>query len=213
LGWLTTLQAIIYADLGELETARELAERSLEMNTNLGQVILESWSINALAYVSKDELEGQRILDLCKKLGEAIDKTDNVVSRVYLGEAFIGGLLELGYVEEAQKEIKEYIQLVDRAGMMNFQGVARRLRGQILAAEGNGQAAEEAYQNAAARFDELGSLIDLARTLVYLGRLYIDGGNKTQAQPVLQRALGIFEECGAKGCTDETGQLLDELDE
>jgi len=183
------------------------------MNTNLGQVILESWSINALAYVSKDELEGQCILDLCKKLGEAIDKTDNVVSRVYLGEAFIGGLLELGYVEEAQKEITEYIQLVDRAGMMNFQGVARRLRGQILAAEGNGQAAEEAYQNAAARFDELGSLIDLVRTLVYLGRLYIDGGNKTQAQPVVQRALGIFEECGAKGCTDETGQLLAELDE
>ena len=69
LGWLTSLHAIIYADLGEMETARELAELGLEKNRDLGQVVMQSWSINVLAHVLRGEVENQRILDLCKKLG------------------------------------------------------------------------------------------------------------------------------------------------
>ena len=95
--------------------------------------------------------------------------------------------------------------------MLNYQGVARRLQGQILAAEGDEQGAEDAFQNAAARFEELGSLIDLARTLVYLGAQYIERGEKVQARSVLERALGIFIECGAKGYADDTREYLNIL--
>ncbi len=211
LGWLTSMFAFIHADLGDMETAREFAERGLELNTDLGQVIMESWSIMAFAHVSKGASEKQRILDLCNALGEEVETTDSKISRVLLGVALIEALLELGHLDAAQDEVEKYIQLVDDADMHNYQGIARRIQGQIFTDSGESQKAESVYQFAISRFDELGSNIDLARTLVYLAQLYIEQGKNAQALPVLERAVGIFVDCGAKIYEDDCRELLNDL--
>lgn len=208
LGWLTSLMGFIYADLGEVDSAREYAERGYEINRELSQVILESWSIGALAQVTVDREGKQHILDLCSDLFGRIDKTDNRISRVYLGDVYLETLLALGRLDQARTEVEKFLQLVDEAGMQHYSGIARRQYGQILAESGEPYQAEKIYQEAVDRFDNLGSKIDLARTLRLLGELQLENGRAEDAKQTLERACVLFEECGAKRFQEECGDLI-----
>ncbi|MFN2176343.1 MAG: ATP-binding protein [Anaerolineales bacterium] len=208
LGFLTSLLSLITADQGEIEQARELAERGLSINQELGQVIMESWSVNALGNLAGSEAEQTRVLGLCQSLAERIASTDNQTSKIYLCPVQIGMLLGLGRLAEAQVKIEDFLQVLESTGVENYAGIAARLKGEVFHQLGDLESGERFYLDAAARFETLGSRVDLARTLLLLGRLYIDKGEIERARNELEKVDWIVKECGAQRYTEEIEILL-----
>jgi tetratricopeptide (TPR) repeat protein len=196
-GWLTSLLSLIVADRGELEQSRDLAERGLQINQELGQVILESWSVNALGNLASNKAECARVLDLCESLTNRIQKTDNKTSKVYLLPVQSWMLLNLGQLDKAQEKLEELFKVLSSTGVKNYPAVANRLKGEIYHQSGDLVSAQSSYQQAADQFDALGSRIDLARTLLLLGKLYIDRGKNDLARSELEKARHILVDCGA----------------
>ena len=76
-------------------------------------------------------------------------------------------------------------------------GCARRVQGQILAAQGRTSEAEAAFDEAVATLEKLGSRVELGRAYEQRALMRRTLGQAEAARADLQRALSLFVACGA----------------
>jgi hypothetical protein len=87
-----------------------------------------------------------------------------------------------------EQRLETTLEAARKADMPHWEGMALKVRGQLHVARGDEEAARKDLDQAIEIFEELGSWIELGRTLVLRG-----GDND------LARARELFQTCGATG--------------
>lgn len=185
-------------DLGFDEEARATAERWLKRSDDLGQVFMQCMGRHGLAYYHLQRGEWAKAAALYDQCAAIYGPTDNRVSALVVGPHPALARLGLGQVDEAARWIADYLTLAREAEAPHCAGCARRIQGQIFAAQGLKEEAAAAFDEAVATLDKLGSRLELGRALYHRGLFRRTIGEAGVAHDDLQNALTIFEACGAK---------------
>ncbi len=97
-------------------------------------------------------------------------------------------LVATGHLDEAGQRLETTLENSQKAGMPHWEAMALKARGQLHIARGDEVAARQDFGAAIAIFEDLGSRLELGRTLVLRGE-----------DKDLIRARELFEACGAVG--------------
>ncbi len=206
--WLGPLLAQIETDLGLDEAAHADAERGLKRSDELGQMLLRCWGRHGLAYYHTQRGEWAQAAALYDECAALYGPTDNLVAPLQLGPHPALARLGLGRVDETAQLIADYLTLAREAEAPHYVGCARRVQGQIFAAQGLTAEATAAFDESVATLDKLGSRLELGRALYHRGRLQRTNGATEAARDDLQRALALFEACGAQRDRERAAQSL-----
>lgn len=117
---------------------------------------------------------------------------------------FIGALAAEAYwgaqrLEEAERQVADYLALTRETGSLRDEGVGLRVHGQVLMSQGRWDEAGDALDRAVARLEELDSRLELSRALYRRAELRRARNQLNMAHADASRAGIIFEECGAPG--------------
>jgi tetratricopeptide (TPR) repeat protein/transcriptional regulator with XRE-family HTH domain len=206
--WLGPLSVYIETDLGHDDDAHASAERWLRRADELEHIASQCMGRHGLAYhhVQRGEwAEAAALYDQCAAL---YGPTDNRVVPLLIGPHPALARFELGRVDEATQLIAEYLTLAREADAPHWVGCALRVQGQILAAQGLMAEAAAALDEAIATLESLSSRVELGRALYHRGLLRRTLGEADAARDDLQRALALFEACGASRDLERTAQSL-----
>jgi tetratricopeptide (TPR) repeat protein len=91
----------------------------------------------------------------------------------------------------------DYLALTRETGILQHEGIALRVQGQIYAAQQRWDEAGQAFDTAIARFEDLGSRLELGRALYYRSSLRRAQGQVDVGRVDADRARALFEVCGA----------------
>jgi tetratricopeptide (TPR) repeat protein len=194
---LGSLLVRVETDLGQDDMARADAELLLKRADELGQVFMQSMGRHGLAYyhIQRGEwAEAARLYEQCAAL---YGPTESRVSPLLLGPYPALARLGLGRVDEAAKTITDFLALAWEAEAPHRIGCALRVQGQIYAAQGLMPDARTALSESIATLDKLGSRLELGRSFYQRGLLLRTLGEAETARLDLQRAIALFEACGA----------------
>jgi len=100
-------------------------------------------------------------------------------------------LIALGRLDEAEDRIRQNLAATRTAGMRHWEGATLRSRGLLHLTRGATESARDDFEGTVTIFDDLGSRIELGRTLVLRAPL------STNPDEDLDRARALFEACGA----------------
>jgi len=182
---------LIDAELGAYEAARSHAELAMIRANELGQVILQSWSLSVLTYLHVRHQEGGLALELCRQGIALYAPTENRVAPLFLGAIAAEALLGAGRLDEAAKIISAYLALTRETGAIHNEAVALRVQGQILTAQERWDKADHSFDAAIVRLDELGSRLELGRVLYQRDIMRAALGQMDSARADARRALSL----------------------
>ena len=128
------------------------------------------------------------MLEYTRQLEELLQGTDEAIQPVWMNPTRCQSLVATGKLDEAEQRLETTLEATSNAGMPHWEGMALKVRGQLHAERGDEEAARTDIDAAIAIFEELGSRLELARTLVLRGE-----------DDDLVRARELFEACGAAG--------------
>ena len=124
---------------------------------------------------------------------ELLEGTDESIQPVWMNPTRCQSLIASGQLDEAEQRLETTLEATRRADMPHWEGMALTVRGQLHLARGDEDAALEDLDAAIEIFEELGSRLELARTLVVRAEV---GENRNDD---IRRARELFEACGAAG--------------
>jgi DNA-binding CsgD family transcriptional regulator len=197
-GWQGRVQALVEADLGLVDEARASAEDGLAFaRVQSGEAFL----IFTLGVLGRLELAlgdlpaaGTHLRELP---GRMLARGLNDPSQPVWADA-IETLIALGELEQARTYLEQYELHARRLGSpLALEGVLR-CRGLLAAAEGDRDAAFEAFEGAISEHPEPLWPFERGRTLLCLGKVRRQAGQKKAAREALEQALAIFDELGAR---------------
>jgi DNA-binding CsgD family transcriptional regulator len=202
-------RALIDACHGHVEEAREAAERGIALSESCGDDVFRLQNLTVLGFLELsvgDAAAADRILrPLTARLAASGWREPNIYGEL---PNAIEALVELGELAEAHRLLADLQERVSRIESPWGQASAGRCEGLILAAEGDLDAALAAHARALAVSEQLPQPFDLARTLLAQGVAQRRARRRREARDTLQRALGIFEELGARLWAEKTrGEL------
>lgn len=186
---------MIEADRGNFELAEPVAVQSLEWAEGFGQVVLLTNALTALALL---ELRRGEIAAAHRHLAQAEDhygETENKTSFLLCEPLLAEVLVLLGRVDEAGVIVERATALTQRCGARSLQGQLHRVRGLILLANEQLEAAETSLNRALDLSTELGGRPEQARTHVALAQLRQNQDQPVQVRQELEQALAIMTEC------------------
>jgi DNA-binding CsgD family transcriptional regulator len=189
-------KALIEADLGLVEEARASAEEALAIAAEISD---EVFAIATLANLGRVEY-------LLGNLDAAAGYLRELPARMLAGTVndpvapvwadTIETLIALGELEQARAYLEPYEANAERLGSACALAGAARCRGLLAAAEGDLDAAVEAYERGLAVLEGMPYPLERGRTLLCLGSAHRQAKQKRAARDALEAALGIFDELG-----------------
>jgi DNA-binding CsgD family transcriptional regulator len=178
------LVLMVAAHLGDLDQARELAERSGGLWT---RGLVESWDGNP------EEAVKYFALGL-----EADSKTLEPTMRWFEGE-YAAALLEVGRIDEAIDLLDKWEQDAERLGRTWALAHVTRCRGLVAAARGDVAEAQALLEDAVQAHTDVEDPFGRARALLALGVVRRRARQKRVAREAIEAAANAFEEIGAAG--------------
>jgi len=163
-------RALLDAHFGRVEEAREEAERGIALSESCGDEVFKLQNLSALGFLELSVGDAQAADKVLRPLAAHLAASGWREPSIS-GELpnAIEALLELGDLEEAKRLLAD---LQDRVGRIDSpwgKASAWRCEGLILAAQGELEAALEAYERALAVHEHLPQPFDLGRTLLAQG--------------------------------------------
>jgi len=193
--FLGRVQAQTLADAGRLEEAASIADGWIERADALGLKAGQLVNHQARAYVALIANDHELSLVYTGEAEEFLKDTDESVLPIWMSPIICQSLIATGKLDEADQRLRTLLGATRKAGMSHWEGMALRVRGQLLHARGEEDAARADLDAAIAIFEDLGSRIELGRTLVL--RASLNDGDA--AEHDRQKARDLFEACGAAG--------------
>jgi ATP/maltotriose-dependent transcriptional regulator MalT len=187
-------KALATADAGRLEEGAEIAERWIERADTLALKTGQVESRRVRAHIAQLAGDHEAVLEFCRQCDQLLEGTDEAIHPVWMAPTICGSLIAVGDLGAAERGLEETLEATRRSGMVHWEGMALKVRSRLCAALGDHDAARADLDAAIAIFDELGSRIDLGRSLVLRG-----------ADEDLERARELFESCGALGDLERLG--------
>ncbi len=209
--WVQPLLAIIEVDMGDDEAALTDAERGRVRADESGQIILQCWSLHALGYRHIQRQEWSPALEYYERATALWRPTENRAAALLIGASVPEAYLGTGCIAEAAQMIDEYVTIARFAQAPHPSAKAKRVQGEVHAAREAWESAGQAYDDAVAHLDELGSRLELGRALYHRGVMWRSRGNASAARADVTRAREIFREIGASRDRHRAEQLLQGL--
>src|SRR5262245_32853241 len=197
LPYVLTSRALINANLGRVEQAREDTDRGIQLALDIGVISahFELLAVRGFLELSLgDPAEAHRFLG---PLPQAVREAGfgEPLFRFH-GDA-IETLLALGHIEEAAALLDELEEMGTRLQRAWALTVASRCRALLSAATGEIERAETELEHALELHDRLGEPFDRARTLLVRGTIQRRARKKRPARESLEQALAEFDRLGA----------------
>jgi tetratricopeptide (TPR) repeat protein len=190
--------AVIETDFGYDETAHTDAARSLAHGDALGELLIRCMSRRAAAYRHLQREEWQAATEQYEQCAAMLAGTEERAVPLVIwpnqAEAYLGQ----GRGDEAAHLITEHLTLAREAKSRHYEAVARRVQGQIFAAQNMWDEAARAFDEAITTLDETGSHLELSRAFYQRGVMRHAQGDVDAARADWTRALELFEVCGMK---------------
>jgi DNA-binding CsgD family transcriptional regulator len=199
--------ALVAAERGELDRARELAEEIFRLAELHGvrlsmpaavRAIVDLWSGDPVAAVASFS---------------AAEQTENAPDCTEPGMCWwraeqVEALLELGHVEDAVARLDAWERDARRLGHDWVLAHATRCRGLVAAATGDVERSLSLLAEAVSRHETVGDPFGRARALLALGVNRRRTRQKRAAREAIEAARAGFEELGAAGWAERTGREL-----
>jgi DNA-binding CsgD family transcriptional regulator len=189
------LKALVLAQLGLVEPAREAALRALDDTVDRFTPILAA---TALAHVAQSlGVPGETVSRL--EPGLVHMRSEGIVEPGAMRFVVdrIEALVELGRASEAIEQLDWYEGNARRLGRASAIANSARCRGMLVAQAGDVESAIAAYEEALAWHAQVELPLDRGRTLLALGVAQRRGKRRREARETLEEALGLFERIGA----------------
>jgi tetratricopeptide (TPR) repeat protein len=183
--------AQVAADSGHLDEAAELAQVWCHRADALGLKSGQAEALRVQAYVAQRSEDHARVLESSSRAEAVLDGTDEKVNPVWFGSIICDSLIAVGRLDEAEERIRNNLEVTRAAGMPHWEAATLRSRGLLHLARGATESARDDFEATVTIFDDLGSRIELGRTLVLRAPL------STNPDEDLARARALFEACGA----------------
>jgi tetratricopeptide (TPR) repeat protein len=183
-GW----KASLAADQGRVDEAIVLADAAIDRGDILGLKTGQLESRRMRAHIAQLQGDHEAALDYAAQAEELLDGTDEAIFPIWWSSITCQSLIATGRLDEAEQRLETTLENCRRADMPHWEAMALKVRGQLHIARGDEKAARQDFEAAIAIFEELGSRLELGRTLVLRGE-----------DEDLVRARELFESCGAKG--------------
>lgn len=207
-----TVKALLDAQLGDIDSAREAATRGLTLATATGDpaVAASHLAVLGFAALSRQELD---VADQC------LSRADELVTSIGLAEP-AGHRFHADHVEVAvargdlARAAAMAERLSHRAGRASYpwiRAAAARSRAILSAAQGDLDAAIAAAGQAVAEHEHAAMPFERARTLLAVGRIRRRRKEKLLARDALAVARRIFDDLGAQLWSAHAAQELQRL--
>jgi DNA-binding CsgD family transcriptional regulator len=191
------IMALVEADRGALDDARELAESGLRHATSVGDEVFSIRNEALLGHI--DLLAGDHDAAV-RRLGPLPDRILRSGGRHPMMSSpwadAIEALLAVGDVDEADVQLSRFEHIAARAGGTSTMDLAR-VRGLMAAARGDASGALEALEQAVALDEPPTFPFARARAQLDLGAVQRLANRRRAARESLERALDTFERLGA----------------
>ncbi|MFN8472225.1 MAG: AAA family ATPase [Anaerolineae bacterium] len=193
----TMLRAQIDTDLALDESAQICVGEVLATASTSSNILVNCWARYAAAYFHvqrEDWLPAATVLDEAAML---LAGTDHRAVALYCGSVHAEAHLGLGHIAEAARIGDDHLALAREAESHHFEAVSLRVRGQIRAAQGLFDEAEDAFAAAIAILEPSGARIEWGRALYHRAHFRHALGRDDLARIDLARARELFAACGA----------------
>ena len=195
-------RAYVDAHAGRVESVREAAAKA-DPGDPMGTAL---WSrcLGLAELAAGETTAADRHLAKALEVFERVDFREPAIWRVD-GDA-IEAALAVGDVERAQELLARFEERAARSRIPWSLAVSARCQGLVLAARGELDAAEEAFERAVAEHERCPMPFERARTLLVQGRLQRRLKQKRQARLSLDEARELFARQGAAtwlACVDD----------
>jgi tetratricopeptide (TPR) repeat protein len=164
----------------------------------MGQVLLVCQGLDALAHWHMQAGDPQAALTCVEEAVDAAALTDSRLVQLFVGPRHAEAQLAVGNPPKAAELAHQAVLLAREVDARHYLAVTRRVLGQILAVQAEWDAAAGEFEAAVAGLDELGSRLELGRTLYHQGEMQALRGEHEAAHTSLERALAIFDACSAE---------------
>ncbi len=193
---------LLLTEKGELTEARRLLEAALRTGQQIGHAFLEGMAYQALGYCAQAAQQWQEAYDDSRRseqIFREMNSPENVIDvLLVIGAACV----ELEKLQEAAQSVEQITAVLpergDDPGAVLQQVRAACLRGRILAARGEIDAARQVLEDCAEQFQAVDSRLDLGRVLFQLARLSQQAGDAADASRYASQARAIFAQFGAQ---------------
>jgi tetratricopeptide (TPR) repeat protein len=183
-GW----KALIAAEQGRIDEGIPLADAAIERADTLGLKIGQLDSRRVRACIAQLQGDHESVLEYTSQIEKLLEGTDESIQPVWMSPTRCQSLIATGKLDEAEQRLETTLESACAADMPHWEATALKVRGQLHAARGDKDAARQDFGAAIEIFEELGSRLELGRTLVLRGEV-----------EDLVRARELFEACGAAG--------------
>ncbi len=198
----------IETDLDEAESAQTHALAAFEMAEALGERVSQVLTRDMRAYVHMQREEWEQAAELFDQWAALLTESDNRFTRLYGGHHAAEVAARAGRSEEALSMIDAALELAREVGSRHYEGVARRVHGQILASLRRWEEATQAFDNAVAMLEANGSRLELGRALFHRGLMHQARAEADAARLDLTRAHAILASTGARRDRDRVERAL-----
>jgi DNA-binding CsgD family transcriptional regulator len=197
--------ALVVAYRGDLELAREVAERALATSESYGDTILIGVNRAVLGFVEFSRGDHAAAVDWFSQLIERFltgrGGDPGLRERIHLPDA-IEALIALDRRTEAEELLRVWEDAGRRFGRPRIHATAARCRALLAAAAGDLDAALHQAETALVHHGDLPVPFERARTLIVLGALHRRAKHKAAARAALEEAVEILDRMGARVWTE-----------
>src|SRR5438874_1063993 len=197
-GMVLHARALVEAHRGDVEAARTAAAEAASIAAATADVIFPIWNEAVLGHLELALGDAQAAAGHLRALPYRLislgwnDPADS------LWPDAIEALVDLGELEEAGRYLESYETLAQRSSSVWALATAARCRGLLAAANGDFDAAFDAFDRALAQHDRMPGRFERGRTLLSYGTARRRARERGAARRALEAALEIFEEQGAE---------------
>ncbi len=186
--FLASWKASLTADQGRIDEAIVLADAAIDRGDILGLKTGQVESRRMRAHIAQLQGDHEAALDYAAQAEELLEGTDEAMFPIWWSPIACQSFVATGHLDEAGQRLETTLENSRKAGMPHWEAMALKVRGQLHIARGDEGAARQDFGAAIAIFEDLGSRLELGRTLVLRGE-----------DEDLVRARELFEACGATG--------------
>ena len=206
--WLDAHLARLSADLDDWAAAEQYARSGVARAEALGQLALQIFSQNAVAYIHLRREEWTEAVAVFDSLFAMARSTDNRLGALYGSGNYALTLVNVGRLIEAETVLRDVeIQAID-AHAPHTEAEVKHIRGLILANAGKERDALETLSEAVAMMERMDSQLSRAWTLLDRAAVYRQFDRAAEAIADAEQAAAIFRRCGAIGYARRAATLL-----
>lgn len=206
LAYSLTIAAACDQQLGDLSSARSLAERAVEVAEASLSASAAATANARLARVVSEQGDYQRSLPLFARAVSLADEAGR--TPVATWALMVSAALEHGDLDRAEEKCRHALSLAGQIHAPRTTAWLLALSADIASARGAAQEAVRLAEDAAGRFVELGDGRGEARANLAAARAYLAAGRADRAIPILEAVARTYDALGLRTGYAQAQQLL-----